>query len=197
MERKGFTFVEVLVTVVIVGILATVAVPRILNAIERTNRKIDATNAVELSNILRRAFESETVVFPAEKDNANNLNPDQMSIAVIVLKDGINYYLGSGQVLVNGGDWTSDNGDAYRRIRKLFEDAGFTNVEVRAKLADGGWTCYGSVLFGNGSTRIFSAQDESKCKTSSTGGAYENFISESLSSAASNPIAVYLPAGAK
>ncbi len=197
MERKGFTFVEVLVVVVIVGILATIAVPKILDAIERTNRKIDATNAVELSNILKRAFESETVVFPTESDETNKLNPDQMSLAVIVSSDGINYYLGSGQVLVNGGDWTSDNGDAYKRIRKIFEDAGFTDIEVRAKLADGGWSCYGSILFGNGSTRIFSAQDASKCKTASTGGAYESFISGSLSNAASNPIAAYLPSGVK
>ncbi len=191
--KKGFTFVEIMVVVVIIGILATVGVPKLFETIERTNRKIDATNAVELSNILKRAFETETVLFPTEKDEVNNLTASQMSLAVIVASNGLNYYFGSGQVLVNGGNWESDNGDAYRRVRKLFEDAGFTNVEVRAKIANGGWACYGAALFSNGSTRIFSAEQESNCKTATGGGAYEKFISTSLSS--SNPIAPYLPNG--
>lgn len=192
-NKKGFTLIEIMIVIVIMGILAAVAVPHVLGMIEQTQRKLDATNAIQLSNILKRAYQTETVKFP-EGDAKNNLKSNDMSIAVIVSNDGVNYYRGSGAVLVNGGDWTSDNGDAYRRIRLLFEEAGFTNVAVRAKNTNGGWACYGAALFSDGHTTIFSATEKSKCTSATSGGAYESFLKNNLSSG-QNPISIYLPAG--
>lgn len=194
-SKKGFSLVEIMVVIVIMGVLAAVATPKIFAMVERTNRKIDAANAIEMRNILQRAYHSEVIVFP-ENSNYNVTIDNQrvnagLSVAVFVNKNGINYYRGSGSVLVNGGDYHSDNGVAYRRIQRLFEEAGFTNVAVQSKAKDGGWECYGAAIFAGGVTRIFSSANSGLCTTSTSGGNYETILHQAING--DNPIAAYLP----
>lgn len=193
-SQKGFSLIEIMVVIVIMGILAAVGTPQIFKMIERTNRKIDATNAMELANILDRAYNSETITFPTNSNYNITVNNKQvnvgLSVAVFVNKDGTNYYRGSGSILVNGGDWNTDNGVAYRRIQRLFEEAGFTNVKVYSKATDGGWQCYGAALFAGGVVKVFSSANESDCKTTTVGGNYETVLNQALTG--NNPIKPYL-----
>jgi len=189
--KKGFSLVEIMVVVVVMGVLAAVAVPKVFGMVERTNRKVDAANAVEMSNILKRAYETEVVKF-SNSDEKNKLNPADMSLSVVVSNEGVNYYSGSGQVLVNNQTWENDKpnyGKNFGRVEKLFKDAGFVDVPLRAQLANGGWACYGAILFSDGTTRIFSSTDVSKCKS---GNNHETMVKNAMNASA-NPIAAYLP----
>ncbi|MCQ2104497.1 MAG: type II secretion system GspH family protein [Fibrobacter sp.] len=194
MKKKGFSLVEVMVVIVILGILAAVAVPQVFNMIERSKRKIDATNAMELANILDRAYGSGVITFPENSSyniTSNNGRIDVgMSVAVFVNKNGTNYYRGSGSVLVNGGDYHSDNGVAYRRIQRLFEEAGFVNVAVNSKNPENSWECYGAALFAGGVIKIFSSANASECTTTTAGGNYETVLNRAMNG--NNPIKPYL-----
>ncbi len=193
-NQKGFTLIEVMIVIVILGILAAVAVPNIVGKIEDTKRRADAMSAMELANILDRAFSSGVIIFPNNTNYSVNVNGKSVnagiSVAVFVNKNGTNYYRGSGSVLVDGGDWNSDNGVAYRRIQKLFEDAGFTDVKVRASAKNGGWECFGAALFDKGVIKIFSSSEPSNCSTTTVGGNYEAVLHKALNG--DNPIQPYL-----
>lgn len=168
-KKKGFSLVEIMVIVVIIGILAAVGVPKLMGTTERTKRKIDSFNAIELAKVLERAYESNIIEFPSNTSYSVNVNGQRVdagkSVAVFVTKGGINFYRGSGDVLVNGGDYHSDNGVAYRRVQRLFEEAGFTNVTVNAHKGDGGWECYGAALFAGGTIKIFSSDNSGDCQS--------------------------------
>lgn len=198
-KKKGFSLVEIMVVVVIIGILAAVGVPKLMGTTERTKRKIDSFNAIELAKVLERAYESNIIEFPSNTSYSVNVNGQRVdagkSVAVFVTKGGINFYRGSGDVLVNGGDYHSDNGVAYRRVQRLFEEAGFTNVTVNAHKDDGGWECYGAALFAGGTIKIFSSDNSGDCQSTTTGGNYETVLYKALNG--NNPIAAYLPANYK
>lgn len=193
-RKKGFSLIEVMVIVIVMGILAAVAVPKIFSYMEKTNRKIDATNALEMANIFKRAYQTEIIKFP-DWDDHNKLSGSSMTLTAVVSNEGVNYYSGSGFVLVNGQTWETDKanyGEAFGRIKQLFADAGFTDVKIYAKNTDGGWACYGVILYYDGSTRIFSSNNVSKCKS---GNNHENMVKEATKSTTANPIANYLPYG--
>lgn len=195
--KKGFSLVELMIVIVIMGILAAIAVPNIFGQVERSRRTLDAVNALEIGKILHRAYTTDVIQFPANSNYNINVNGQTvnagMSVAVFVTRSGINYYRGSGAVLVNGGDWNADGGVAYRRIQMLFEQDGFADVVVNAKnVTDGGWACYGAALFASGKVNFFSEQDESKCRSATTNGSYETVLHNALNGN-SNSILNYIP----
>jgi len=88
--------------------------------------------------------------------------------------------------------WENDKptyGKAFGRVEALFKEAGFTDVKMNGNNREGGWACYGAILFSNGSTRVFSSKDVSKCKS---GNNHENMVKNALN-AKDNPISAYLP----
>ena len=56
MNRCGFTLVEIMITVVIIGVIAVLAIPRYTNSVERTR----ASDGVQ---ILRTLFEAQELYF--------------------------------------------------------------------------------------------------------------------------------------
>jgi prepilin-type N-terminal cleavage/methylation domain-containing protein len=48
--EKGFTLIEVLVTLVILGIIAAIAVPSVFNLLDQAKEKVCLANRIELKN---------------------------------------------------------------------------------------------------------------------------------------------------
>lgn len=63
MKSKGFTLIEILITVAIVGILAAIALPSYSAYVKKSKATAAATDLVTLSLVLENAFQK-TLVYP-------------------------------------------------------------------------------------------------------------------------------------
>jgi len=180
-EKKGFSLVELMVVIVVVGILATVAVPQVFRMIERSRRGVDAQNALLIRGILTRAYETE-VFDMTSKSHKNNqgtvidnrcVSAMACYVVVAVSKNGASTQ-GSGDVFVYGKNWYLGGG--HERFMVLLQEAGFDKVSVQSKTsADGGWANYAVLMYSDGSTRIFS-DDEMSFGDSNRGMDFENAV---------------------
>lgn len=66
-NQKGFTLVELVVVIAILGILAAIAVPRFINAIDDANEATDAANVKVLQAAVNMYF-MENNAYPADLD---------------------------------------------------------------------------------------------------------------------------------
>jgi type II secretion system protein G len=70
--RKGFTLIELMVVVLIIGILASVGVPRYLKTVE-TSR---ASDAVAINHMLANAYRMYKIDHPSAAENLSGLMTD-------------------------------------------------------------------------------------------------------------------------
>ena len=103
-NKQGFTLIEVMIVIAIMGILATIAVPNTIGVIERVRENIDKLKLFYLREALNRTLiETETALFDSpyltqgnadeQKKNRDNLTkflkaPSGVNIFVLELKPG-------------------------------------------------------------------------------------------------------------
>ena len=90
MERRteGFTLIELLIVVAIIGIIATIAIPGLLNAVDRGKQKRTMSDLRVLGNAVETYSidENHYPITGSINDLATQINPDYLNKAI--LSDG-------------------------------------------------------------------------------------------------------------
>lgn len=97
-SKKGFTLVELMVVIAIMGILATVAVPNTMGVIERARERIDVLKLFYLRDALNRALvESEYALSDSpylSQGNANEKKAKNSKLTELLTKpSGVNIFV--------------------------------------------------------------------------------------------------------
>lgn len=76
--RKGFTLIELMIVVVIIGILAALAIPRFMAATTKSKQS-EAKQILKQIYVMERAYRQEYDTYWGNGISADKANPDNMS----------------------------------------------------------------------------------------------------------------------
>jgi type II secretion system protein G len=114
MNRKGFTLIELMIVVVIIGILAALAIPRFLEASKKA-KITEAKNVIkQLYNLMQTSYQEYghfpgTTIELTKPVNAagGDFHPTWFSALSQAIADSINFDLPSGKPRFNYGIYTT------------------------------------------------------------------------------------------
>jgi len=99
-SNKGYTLIEVIIVIVILGIISTIAIPRYLSFTMTAKNQTDISNAKILTGIAH-VIESKTEAFPSTLDEFNTSNEYLKGEIVVQHPDNsFNYNSSTGIVTV-------------------------------------------------------------------------------------------------
>lgn len=105
--QKGFSLIELMITLVVIGLIAAIAIPNLLNAINRGKQKRTMADMRSIATAVE-AYSVDNTVYPTASDGgslATSIQPvyidnlpllDGWNNAYIVESDALRYTLGSG-----------------------------------------------------------------------------------------------------
>lgn len=103
-NRKGYTLTELIVVVAILGILAAVATPMVLNQVQSARDNTDAANAKSISNAYKIAMTTGNGTAPADASGAIDLIDNHLNPVPTPQQDTtyFNLNINTGEVAVSG-----------------------------------------------------------------------------------------------
>lgn len=101
-NNSGFTLIETIAVIIILGIVLTIAVPTITNVVKRTNEKRMIEDAELFISIVKEKVESDTMGDIKEKYYLNDINSSTIKESPF----GGEYNSGASYVKVNDSDYT-------------------------------------------------------------------------------------------
>lgn len=93
-KKNGFTFIEIMVVIVILGVLSAVGVPKIMGLVEKTREELDMFKLYHLRDALNKALlENENAL--TKTTTAKKLSEKDMNDLIKKMNDGLKHESGA------------------------------------------------------------------------------------------------------
>ncbi len=87
----GFTLIEMLIVIIVLGILASIIIPQITNSTDDTKLKTLKTNLKTIRNVIELYYLQHDQTYPARNNPGGNPTSNETVAAVAFIKQLVNY----------------------------------------------------------------------------------------------------------